>query len=113
MQKDYKIGLVVGLVTAGAATIWVATRPSLSPEARMLRSSHAAPNSSPVGLADLRSSPTTGDPSAALTSPKVDKYVPRAITPAEVERLRREAQHALKALSPAFDPAQPPFGVPA
>jgi integrase/recombinase XerD len=28
-----------------------------------------------------------GDPSAALTSPKVDKYVPRAITPAEVERL--------------------------
>ena len=29
----------------------------------------------------------TGDPSAALTSPKVDKYVPRAITPAEVERL--------------------------
>ena len=28
-----------------------------------------------------------GDPSAAFTSPKVDKYVPRAITPAEVERL--------------------------
>jgi len=27
------------------------------------------------------------DPSAALTSPKVDKYVPRAITPDEVERL--------------------------
>lgn len=29
----------------------------------------------------------TSDPSAALTSPKVDKYVPRAITPDEVERL--------------------------
>jgi integrase/recombinase XerD len=27
------------------------------------------------------------DPSAALTSPKVDKYVPRAITPDEVEQL--------------------------
>lgn len=27
------------------------------------------------------------DPSELLTSPKVDKYVPRAITPAEVERL--------------------------
>jgi integrase/recombinase XerD len=27
------------------------------------------------------------DPSASLSSPKVDKYVPRAITPAEVERL--------------------------
>lgn len=30
---------------------------------------------------------TSGDPSARLTSPKVDKYVPRAITPDEVERL--------------------------
>lgn len=29
----------------------------------------------------------SGDPSARLTSPKVDKYVPRAITPDEVERL--------------------------
>ena len=39
MGKDYKIGLVSGLVVAIAALIWVATRPSLSPEARMLRSS--------------------------------------------------------------------------
>ena len=28
-----------------------------------------------------------GDPAARMTSPKVDKYVPRAITPAEVARL--------------------------
>jgi integrase/recombinase XerD len=28
-----------------------------------------------------------GDPSAMMTSPKVDKYTPRAITPEEVERL--------------------------
>jgi nucleoid-associated protein YgaU len=42
MGKDYKIGLVSGLVVAVAALIWVATRPSLSPEARMLRSSRGA-----------------------------------------------------------------------
>lgn len=35
----------------------------------------------------VESGQLAGDPSAALSSPKVDKYVPRAITTAEVERL--------------------------
>ena len=37
MQKDFKIGMVVGLVVVIAAAIWLATRPSLSPRARILR----------------------------------------------------------------------------
>ncbi|MHC4299434.1 MAG: LysM peptidoglycan-binding domain-containing protein [Planctomycetota bacterium] len=36
MQKDLKIGLTVGLVVVSIATIWLATRPGLSPQARML-----------------------------------------------------------------------------
>lgn len=36
MQKDLKIGLIVGLAVVSIATIWLATRPSLSPQARML-----------------------------------------------------------------------------
>ena len=35
-----------------------------------------------IGEGQLR-----GDPAARMTSPKVDKYVPRSITPSEVERL--------------------------
>jgi len=35
-----------------------------------------------------------GDPSALLSSPKVDKYVPRAITPDEVERLLSQPMKA-------------------
>ena len=67
MQRDYKIGLVVGLVAAGVAMIWVATRPSLSPEARILRSSHAAPRDSGVGLTDRGPSRTAGDNASATS----------------------------------------------
>ncbi|UCC99927.1 MAG: LysM peptidoglycan-binding domain-containing protein [Phycisphaerales bacterium] len=35
MQKDLKIGLAVGLGLVAAAVVWVSTRPSMSPEARM------------------------------------------------------------------------------
>ena len=36
MQKDLKIGLILGLVVVSATVLWLATRPSLSPQARML-----------------------------------------------------------------------------
>lgn len=42
MGRDYKTGLISGLILAVIALIWVATRPSLGPEARALRSSQAA-----------------------------------------------------------------------
>ncbi len=35
MQRDLKIGLVLGLVLAALAAVWLSTRPSLSIEARM------------------------------------------------------------------------------
>ena len=37
MGKDYRVGLIAGLVFVVAALIWVATRPSLSPQARLLK----------------------------------------------------------------------------
>jgi nucleoid-associated protein YgaU len=37
MQRDFKIGMFVGLVLVIGAAIWLATRPSLSPRARILR----------------------------------------------------------------------------
>jgi nucleoid-associated protein YgaU len=35
MQEDLKIGLLLGLVLVSAAALWLATRPSLSPRARI------------------------------------------------------------------------------
>ena len=44
MQKDLKIGLVLGLVLAASAVLWLATRPSLSPIARMSHNYNAVPS---------------------------------------------------------------------
>lgn len=38
MQKDLKIGIILGLVLAAVAALWLSTRPSLSTKARMLNS---------------------------------------------------------------------------
>lgn len=37
MGKDFRAGLIAGAVLVGIALIWVATRPSMSPQARMAR----------------------------------------------------------------------------
>lgn len=37
MQKDLKIGLALGVVMAAVAVLWLATRPNLSPKARLQR----------------------------------------------------------------------------
>lgn len=36
MQKDLKIGLIVGLAIVSVAGLWLATRPSLTPRAQLL-----------------------------------------------------------------------------
>jgi nucleoid-associated protein YgaU len=43
MQKDLKIGLVLGLVLAALTAVWLSTRPGLSIKARMLHSRDAEP----------------------------------------------------------------------
>ncbi len=48
MQKDLKIGLAVGLGLAAAAVIWVATRPSMSPEARIRQLHETVPQVEPA-----------------------------------------------------------------
>ena len=49
MQKDLKIGLAVGLALAAATVAWVATRPSMSPEARIRQLHETAPQAEPPG----------------------------------------------------------------
>jgi len=42
MQKDLKIGMVLGLVLAAAIAVWLSTLPCLSTKARMLQHSRPA-----------------------------------------------------------------------
>ncbi len=48
MQKDLKIGLAVGLGLAATAVVWVATRPSMSPEARIGQLHETVPQAEPA-----------------------------------------------------------------
>jgi nucleoid-associated protein YgaU len=48
MQKDLKIGLALGLMFVGTAVIWLATRPSLSPMARLQRLSNTGSQQEPA-----------------------------------------------------------------
>ncbi|MFA5554674.1 MAG: LysM peptidoglycan-binding domain-containing protein [Phycisphaerae bacterium] len=41
MQRDLKIGLLVGLVIAGAAMLYICTRPSFSPKAQVLKAAQS------------------------------------------------------------------------
>jgi nucleoid-associated protein YgaU len=43
MQKDLKIGFALGLVMVASVLLWLATRPSLSPIARISRSPYTVP----------------------------------------------------------------------
>lgn len=58
MGKDYRIGLIAGLVLAVIALIWVATLDSLSPSQRLARSTPtAAPSAEPNTPAGPPSTP--------------------------------------------------------
>lgn len=43
MGQDFRVGLITGVVLAGAALVWVATRPSLSPKPRAPQSAPFTP----------------------------------------------------------------------
>ncbi len=44
MHKDFKFGLIVGIAAAAAVALWLCTRPKLSTESRILRSTAPAPS---------------------------------------------------------------------
>lgn len=75
MQRDYKIGLVSGSVLAIVALVWVATRPSLGPEAGMLRSSQATPHNPAAGLEDRGPTRTDADVVSPATRPPLSSII--------------------------------------
>jgi 5'-nucleotidase / UDP-sugar diphosphatase len=66
MQKDFKIGLAIGVILAAVAVIWLATLPSLSTRARALQ---AASDVKPSPKIPVDISPTVSLPSSADSTP--------------------------------------------
>ncbi|MGA2069715.1 MAG: LysM peptidoglycan-binding domain-containing protein [Sedimentisphaerales bacterium] len=73
MQKDFKIGLAIGVTLAAAAVIWLATLPNLSARARALQAaSHINPSpTTPADISTPVSSPKPADTEIASDEPRV------------------------------------------
>ncbi len=73
MGKDFRVGLITGVVLAGAALLWVATRPSLSPQARIPRAPQAAGGAEqtvggPPAVGDAAGPAEANEPQTSLRS---------------------------------------------
>jgi len=89
MQKDLKIGLILGLAVVSVAVLWLATRPSLSSQARMLdtRGTDVGPGS--AGQRGAARNPVQGFDSRkrdTLNTPTVRVPIRRTRTGERVER---------------------------
>jgi len=91
--KDFRAGLIVGLVVAVLGLVWVATRPSLSPQARVLQRSEGRSQSSPPSESVL--------PWAVVSSPS-ETNVPRDEPPVA------PSETATSKPAPTVAPTEPP-----
>jgi nucleoid-associated protein YgaU len=87
MQKDFKIGLAIGVTFAAGAILWLATLPNLSARARAL---HAASNITP--------SPNTSSiVSQAVSSPQpTDTEIPASDEPRVTSNKQSQRIHVVQ-----------------
>lgn len=81
VSRDYRIGLIAGVVLAGVALIWVSTRPSLRPQLptdtpRRREANSPTPPQSPVVQESSVPAPATVPPPALPNQPAQDKTEP-------------------------------------
>ena len=99
MQKDLKIGLILGLAVVSVAGLWLATRPSLTPRGQLLDEGRTGPAREPVGPPVIGSSaPPAGNTLERDNSSTATPGAPirRAIAEGPIERnsLATPAVHA-------------------
>jgi len=75
VDRDFKIGLICGVVLAGLALVWVATRPTLTTQARMFSPSVA---SLQEDREPADSAPADPDRATAQTAPPPSSDIPHA-----------------------------------
>ncbi len=73
MGKDYRVGLIAGLVLVIAAMIWVATRPSLSPQARLREPARLLSQDQPATNEVLKVSRQALPPGLAVAEPETPR----------------------------------------
>jgi nucleoid-associated protein YgaU len=100
MQKDLKIGLVLGLALAASAVLWLATRPSLSPRARMSRIANPIPAqesfSSPNDLSANEANTADNQPTTISPEPEFPdspEGVPRTTHYEQTEKIKPQKFH--------------------
>jgi nucleoid-associated protein YgaU len=88
MQKDLKIGLALGLVLAVTALLWLATRPSFSPTARMSHIPDAIPEQESFKPAN--ETDTTEDQTPAISS---ETELPNTAKYEQAEKIKAQKFH--------------------
>ena len=78
MQKDLKIGLILGLAIVSIAGLWLATRPSLTPQGRLLEPAGANPKAIDEGR-------NMGDENVPRPSSETREPIPRAVAESGTE----------------------------
>lgn len=98
MDRDFKIGLICGVVLAGLALVWVATRPTLTTQARMFSPSigSSQEDREPVDSAPAEPARTT-----AQTTPPPSSVSPAERILGQAEPLRSDRPAAVVEPQPA------------
>jgi nucleoid-associated protein YgaU len=104
MQKDLKIGLLLGLVLVISAMLWLATRPSLSPIARMsgqpetkndFRDPSHIPNSASVRESFISPNEPAINELNTEDFPHIEVFPPSNLEQARAERSQRVGRDTL------------------
>lgn len=81
MYKDFKIGIIIGIVAAAAVAVWLSTRQNLSTESRALKKASkpaaAAPASAAPSTPAAPVFPAAPAPSPVAPEPKIAKPPPQ------------------------------------
>lgn len=110
MTRDFKIGLISGVVLAFVALIWVVTRPTLSPQARMIGPGKGAGRDNP---------PPRSTPQGSSAAEPIEALPARAevvgVLPGEPETDTTHATEPQPAEQPPVEadrsPSNPPGGI--
>ena len=86
MQKDLKIGLILGLAVVSVAGLWLATRPSLTPRGQLLDEGHTGPAREPAEPPAIGSSAPAAGGTRERDNGSTAVPIRRAVAEGPIER---------------------------